>query len=582
MNRSTSTILKLIACAAFSCFFDYSAQAANSFTVNLDPSNPGRTIPIEYNGLSVEMSDVCSATPDTSGTADGMVNSNWNHGCANDKNVPGPNEGILGVGSDNPLTSASAQIFQNNFAKLIKRLGIKNIRVGGSSADDVSKWTYPPLQTAKNIIDFAKKIGLTELEWNLPIRYIDIKTYATYAVALLQYKESVYPSLKLIFEIGNEDNNASWSYADWSNGFGSYISAIYAATPSSLQSKLFFTGPSTSAQQWDSKIVADPLFTTDRISGNTVTGAKSKVVYVNTHNYPFQGGGPWGYGALSPCPEAITPAATAAATAAKVTAVTCTDLVKNLLSSGAGDPYNFIADMAKAGLPSRLMETNSMWGGGIEGAGDSYAAALWALNYESWLAQNTNVAGVNLQLGATNGGYSEITPPFTTGTGVNASPTLKATGYAMLAFSQFNQGGKIINPTIVGSHPRVDIYGSLQPNGHLRLLMINKNWTSNGDNSAGGSNGAIAKVAVPKAYTYATTMTLQQKSNDPTALNGISFGGSEVATDGSWNAIWSIPVSPNKDGTFTIAVPPVQAVLVDFSNFDLQAATELLKTIPTK
>ncbi|MPV61468.1 hypothetical protein GD416_34960 [Burkholderia sp. BE24] len=479
-----------------------------------------------------------------------MQITNWKNGCNSDKDSPGGNEGLLGVGSKNTKTSATAQAFQDNFNNLIRRLNIKNIRVGGTSADsvkqrvgDASSRAYPPLQTAKNVIDFAKEVGLTELEWNLPVYGVDVSTYFNYAASLLEYKNSTYPKLKLIFEIGNEDNNTRMSYASWLASFKSYVSGIYKLTSDSLKKNLYFTGPSTAGQGWNSNIVNDSYFVTDNISEAQIAGVKSLISYVNTHEYPLGGG------YTSPC---LAPGVTGSGT-------TCLSLVSKLLAQGAYDPSNFTATLSKVNLSPRLMEINSMYGGGIAGAGDSFAAALWALNNVSWFAQNSKLAGLNLHLGATNGGYSPITPPFTNGSGNNALPTLKADGYGMLTYGQFNQGGKIIVPSVVGLTSRISVFGALQPDGHLRMLIINRNWTDN------GNDPVIATVTVPSGYSTARTMSLAQSGSNPMSPTGISLGGSGVASDGAWSGVWTAASRANADGTYTFTVPPVQAMVVDFS-----------------
>lgn len=598
MNIPKSEKLRAIALACSLYALTGNATAATSLSISLDNSRPGRTISQEFAGLSIEMADVCSAAPVFRyETKTAMTSTNWGKGCIFDK--PGAdeaNEGLLGVGSGNAKTSSAAQAFQEKYNKMIKLMGVKNIRVGGTSADSIKERAYPPLQTAKNVIDFAKAVGLTELEWNLPVVGLNFsttsaatlpiydtkdpaqadviglsknstqtvtnngivtlnsdgkvvidatfQTYVNYAVDLFKYRDEKYPELKLIFEIGNEDDAHGITYDAWVNAFEAYAKAIIKAIPADKRGKLYLTGPSTTGKTpWYSSMQSSPTFTSDAGTGENTTGWKSHIGYINIHEYQA---------------DNLSGACTGDVCATKAKALL------GMPDWGAkSDRYKFVSTSYQVKLAPRLLEANSITSGGVEGVGDSYAAALWALTYMGDYAKTTNLAGLNLHVGSTNGGYSAITPPFATGTDPkNSSPTLKSVGYAILMFNQFLRNGQIIVPSTTGDMGGLSVYGAQQPDGRLYALIVNRNLPLGA--GATVDKTVDATVSVPAGYTSTRTLSLTQSASNPAALDGITLGGARVGNDGTWEPNWSTG-TVGVDNNFKISVDPLKATLIEFS-----------------
>ena len=90
-----------------------------------------------------------------------------------------------------------------------------------------------------------------------------------------------------------------------------------------------------------------------------------------------------------------------------------------------------------AGLPYRIVETNSCFGGGQPGVSDTFASALWGLDYMFTLAA-FGPPGVNMETGLNQLGFPSSRTPIDMGAkgGFLAKPIY----YGMLAFSLVGQG----------------------------------------------------------------------------------------------------------------------------------------------
>ena len=97
----------------------------------------------------------------------------------------------------------------------------------------------------------------------------------------------------------------------------------------------------------------------------------------------------------------------------------------------------FQAAAGSAGKPWRMCETASFSGGGKEGVSDTFAAALWALDYLFVLAKHA-CAGVNMETGVNHLGWiSHYTPISDDGHG-NYAPAPEY--YGLKAFAQIPEG----------------------------------------------------------------------------------------------------------------------------------------------
>ncbi len=92
--------------------------------------------------------------------------------------------------------------------------------------------------------------------------------------------------------------------------------------------------------------------------------------------------------------------------------------------------------LASTGVPFRLSETNSFYNGGCPGASDTFASALWGLDYLSWWAAH-DADGINFHTGDHVSGATTTYSLFKTSpTGYHVHPL----GYAVKAFALAGSG----------------------------------------------------------------------------------------------------------------------------------------------
>lgn len=191
---------------------------------------------------------------------------------------------------------------------------------------------------------------------------------------------------------------------------------------------------------------------------------------------------------------------------------------------------------------------------GNNGVTNSYAAALWAMDYFCYLAYNTNLAGMNLHtgpIGSNSGSYNAISP-----VGAASSYALEAPGYGLWAFHYGSQGQPLSTTITNPSNANITTYGLLEANGGETVHIINK---TSGDQAV----DVTANIAPGGSYTAAQVIVLKQENDDVTATSGITFGGAPMGGDGTWIGGYG-PQQSLTGGVFTVTVPHSQAVVVHF------------------
>ncbi|MEV4642371.1 hypothetical protein AB0J80_33975 [Actinoplanes sp. NPDC049548] len=156
-------------------------------------------------------------------------------------------------------------------------------------------------------------------------------------------------------------------------------------------------------------------------------------------------------------------------------------------------------DAAKAlGIPLRVDETNSAWGGGINGVSNRHGAALWALDYALELGQ-AGVAGLNF-----HGGLGVCDAPIWNGKWQLYTPICAASKAAELAqiyrvqpiyyglWMARQVGPGRFLPVTLTTGRNLTAYAVSGDDGRLRLAVISKEDPSAGpvhvDLTVGGGN----------------------------------------------------------------------------------------------
>jgi hypothetical protein len=195
-----------------------------------------------------------------------------------------------------------------------------------------------------------------------------------------------------------------------------------------------------------------------------------------------------------------------------------------------------------SGIPWRMCETNSFFGGGHPGLSDTFAGSLWTLNYLLLLAQY-GCAGVNLESGVNQLGFVSSYSPIRTD--VDGQVEVGAPYYGMLAFVAAGaEGAEMLSIEITGSASELTAY-AVSKQGLLRSIVI-LNW-----NQANQISVSLAGLGLQSAQ------VLRLTAPSLTSKDGVRFGGAEVDAQGRWS-----PQRVERLQSDWIALAPASAVVL--------------------
>ena len=211
--------------------------------------------------------------------------------------------------------------------------------------------------------------------------------------------------------------------------------------------------------------------------------------------------------------------------------------------------YLFIARETE--VPFRLDETNTVSCGGVPGISNTFASALWAVNYLA-RAMTMGAAGINLQGNPANcEGYTPLCAQ---------SPEALATGalhaqpewYALL-LAKALIGERPLRTTVrPAERPNVEVTTFVAGDGTLHFVAV--------EDDPPGGRGVSLHLHVGSGFHGASILSLTAPS--PAALSGVQLGGREVEPDGSWSQPARLPRVPNRHGVITVKLAPSSAALV--------------------
>lgn len=194
----------------------------------------------------------------------------------------------------------------------------------------------------------------------------------------------------------------------------------------------------------------------------------------------------------------------------------------------------------KYGLPYRITECNSIYGGGKAGASDVFASSLWALDLMWTIAEN-NGQGINF-----HGGYL-VYSPITMASGV---VTAKPMYYGMLAFKYGNTGGTVLPVTILNSAYNFNAHASLNADNTYSITLINK------------EEKVDMPITIQLSTKPASTILIARLTAPSiTSRDNITFTGSTVNSDGTFKPGTLEQITVNQK-SFTIKVSAASAAII--------------------
>jgi len=207
------------------------------------------------------------------------------------------------------------------------------------------------------------------------------------------------------------------------------------------------------------------------------------------------------------------------------------------------------AASAASNVPYRICETNSFCGGGKPGVSDTFGAALWVLDFMFSLAY-AGCAGVNIETGVNQLGFISSYSPIRRHEGdlYFAAPIY----YGMLAFAQASQG-KRVRVTCDAAGANVTAYAVAGERTGLSVTIINKDVSVDVD----------AILSIPKELSEGQVLRLSAPSLQ--SKDGVTFGGSAIATDGKWKSSATESLD-NRVGRVAVRVPAGTAAVLKWGS----------------
>ena len=216
----------------------------------------------------------------------------------------------------------------------------------------------------------------------------------------------------------------------------------------------------------------------------------------------------------------------------------------------------FGAPLLENHVPYRLEEGNNFYNGGAKDVSDTFASALWGLDYLYWWAAHGS-QGINFHNGDEVAAGQQIAPCR------YASFTSAPDGYfahpLAYAIKLFNLGSK---GTIIASKVEPDAsakdlnfasYAVLGDDKATYVTLINKEHGAT-------ARDAIVTIQAPATGTKIDTMPLTSPNNDLAAKEGLQLGGNPIKNDGTWTEAWT-PVATSGT-TIQVKVPASSIMLV--------------------
>jgi len=230
-------------------------------------------------------------------------------------------------------------------------------------------------------------------------------------------------------------------------------------------------------------------------------------------------------------------------------------LEPSMSKNGAIAVATGVAEAHASGKKFRIDELGSIDDSGIQGVGNAFQSALWAVDTMFEFA-NVGVDGVNFEASGQNYVY-----PFyftTTATGNTQTYQIAAITplyYGMLLFQQATQHGASLLPVTLDTTANLKCWPTVDSTGTYRLTLLNKDENQSGTVAVTMPGFSVATITWLTAPSYTST-------------SGVTLGGQtfDTSTDGTIQGTASTQTVEGTNGVFTIQMPVTSAALVVFSN----------------
>jgi hypothetical protein len=445
-----------------------------------------------------------------------------------DAGEPGPPvpENFLGLSFEvGSLPRISGYSGEGNLVSMLRSLGVGVLRFGGVTADEQTAWidevTPRPAWALGTLgVEDLRGLGRVAAEsgWHvlltLGFGHFDPQAAAREAAAA---QTALGQSLEAV-EIGNEPDSYGrhglrpqpWTPVQYQEQVNAYRTAIEALAPG-----IPLAGPDSSGssayERWG---LSEAIY--------------QRPALLTGHHYPMG------------CAEQPPP------TIERLLSPQIRFLEERSLRR-----YQFIAQESE--VPFRMDEANTVSCGGVAGISNTFASALWAVNYLT-KAMTMGVSGINLEGNPANcEGYTPVCAPsaedLITGT-MRAQPEWYALLLAKALIGE-RPLRTIVKPK-PADRPNVEATTFIAPDGTLQFVLV--------DDDPPRLHRVAVHLHVGSGFHGASIMSLTAPS--PAALSGVTLGGQEVQPDGLWSEPATLPRVANRQGIVTVQLAPSSAALV--------------------
>lgn len=406
------------------------------------------------------------------------------------RRVNADSDGVAGWFFDSTNTQA---------VTLFRQLGVKSLRVGGGSVDQ-PQVPIPATKDIDALFRFAKAANVRVI-YSLRLAEGNPEQNASIA----KYIWDNYRDLLDCFTIGNEPKN----YSEFSKQWKAMADAVVKAVPEAK-----FCGPAAVSSMDGG---AEQIRNFARDFGKT-----GLTKFVTAHDYP--GGN-------------------------SLRNATDGNSGRDQMLSGTWLEhyqyfYNqFVPAVSAMGLKYKYDEASSFYKGGAKDASDTFAAALWSLDFMHWWAAH-GCAGINFH----NNRWPMYNITICKDDAGNFQT--RPQGYGIKAFD-IGGHGKVVPVTV--SRTGITAYGVVDST-NLYLTIINKEHGEYGRDAEIKVKGIAVKDAVEVMY-------LKAPKNDVSATTGVSLGDATINNTGEWQGKWTTLQRTGND-RLTIPVSAASAAIV--------------------
>jgi len=421
-----------------------------------------------------------------------------------------------------------------------RTLGIKSLRIGGNSVD-AENIPIPSAADVSAFFEFAKAAGVKVI---YSVRLKDGEPQSAAKIAKLIHDR--YAAALDCLAIGNEPYYYK-DYAVYTNKWTAIRDAILAVYPEAK-----FCGPD---QNPNPELMKNLALDFGNPSG--------RLVELTQHNYPF-GCAYKNYKQVDITKLDSVDATTNANGGPVLVPFDPAASREKMLSAKAYAGYESLrkglADaVAGTSVSFRLTEANSFWFSGLKGASDSYAAALWGLDYLHWWVEH-GAAGVNFHTGDRTGGT--VTMPCRYAVFVSSTQGYKVRplGYGMKLFELGGHGKSLPVNVSSASDQELVAYAVLADDKTVFVTLINK------AHGIGATNTEVqlGLDAPVVAGSKAEAIFLTAKNGDLAGGSAdVTLGGAPIKDDGIWQGQWTtLPVATVSNNVIVVTLPPASAAVV--------------------